>query len=129
MKCRAKYSAFTKAFFSALIVIMTTIPLAAAELQSATIQAWTGYVEATERRIASELKSAKGFLVLDFQSAAEAQRERLAVLAGEIPVRKMETADSGGRQIQVESAKSCSRGRPKSSECRCKGKEKLFARL
>jgi hypothetical protein len=73
----------------------------AAELQTATLKAWDLYVAAAELRIASELKSAKGFLALDFQDAAEAARERHAVIAGEIPVKKMETLTPAGESIQV----------------------------
>jgi hypothetical protein len=101
MKRRVIHSNFVKAFLSAWIAITPAVTLVAAELQSATLKAWTSYVEATERRIASELKSTKGFLVLDFQTTAEMQRERKAVLAGEIPVRKMEAADLMGDRIQV----------------------------
>jgi hypothetical protein len=101
MNCRVKYSTFMKAFLSAWIAITPAVAVDAAELQSATLKAWSSYVEATERRIASELKSTRGFLALDFQAAAEAQRERRGVLAGEITVKKMETADPGGEKIQV----------------------------
>jgi len=73
----------------------------AAELQPATVRAWAAYVEAAERRIAAELQSARGFLALDFQPAAEAALERKAVFAGGIPVIKMRAGDAAGVTIPV----------------------------
>lgn len=82
--------------------LVTLVPrLSAAELHPATLRAWTAYVEAAERRIDAELKSNKGFLVLDFQQGAAPALERKSVLAGEIPVAKMETPDQAGAKIQV----------------------------
>ncbi len=85
------------------VVLMTVfaVCLRAAELQQETLKAWNAYVAATEKRIASELKSAKGFLALDFQSPSAAAVERHAVLAGEIRVTKMETAEPEGGKMPV----------------------------
>ena len=76
--------------------------LTAATLQSRTVQDWTTYVDATERRIAKELVSADRYLVLDFQPTSMASREKAAISAGEIPVTRMETLDSRGKVVPVE---------------------------
>ena len=80
---------------------MLPVVVPATELQPATLKAWTAYVKATERRIADELKSNRGFLALDFQPGIEALSERKAVLAGDIPVKRMETVDQAGEKILV----------------------------
>jgi hypothetical protein len=86
---------------AAAIMTSSVVRLTAAELQSATLKAWNAYVEATEQRIARELRSANGFLVLDFQLATQAALERQAVLAGEITVKKMQTVDQAREKIPV----------------------------
>jgi len=85
------------------VVLMTVfaVCLPAAELQPETLKAWNAYVAATEKRIAGEVKSAKGFLALDFQFPSAAAVERHAVLEGEIRVTKMETAEEEGGKIPV----------------------------
>jgi putative flippase GtrA len=75
--------------------------LEAAELRPATMQAWADSIQATERRIAEELASPKGFLALDFQQAHEAEAERRAALSGRIPVAKMATVGQDGARIAV----------------------------
>jgi len=67
----------------------------AAELRPETINAWNDYIAAREKRIAAELKSSKGFLVMDSLNPPAADEERRAVLAGEIPVKRMDPA--GGK--------------------------------
>jgi hypothetical protein len=101
MKRRSLPYLFSRALLAAVIVILPSAHAAAAELQPATLRAWTAYVDATERRIASELASAKGFLALDFQPPAEAKSERQSVLSGQIPVTRIETAGPGGAKIEV----------------------------
>ena len=74
--------------------------LAAAELHTETIAAWTRYVDATEQRIAAELDGVGGaFLVQDFRDDAASARR--AVLGGDILVDTMRTHDAGGDGIAV----------------------------
>ncbi len=73
----------------------------AATLQPATVKAWTAYAQATERRIAAELSSHKGFLAMDFLPEAAASSERREVMAGGIPVSKMVSTDVKGNEIRV----------------------------
>ena len=87
---------------AAAVWILQAQPLAAVTLQSHTVRDWTTYVEATERRIAQELESGSGFLVLDFQSFAGANQELRTIAAGGIPVAPMATFDSWGRGIAVD---------------------------
>ena len=73
--------------------------VAAAELQPQTIDAWTRYVEATERRIAAELEDPDRFLAQEFrEDAASAHRE---VLAGRVRIDKLESRDTEGERIRV----------------------------
>lgn len=76
--------------------------LTAATLQGRTIQDWTAYVDATERRIAKELESGKRFLVLDFQPTSRVSQEMRTLSAGEIPVTRMATLDSWGREVTID---------------------------
>jgi hypothetical protein len=71
----------------------------AAELKPETMKAWTAYVEATERRIADELRSKNGFLALDFHSGAASARR--SILSGSIPVYSMKSLTSSGAAIDV----------------------------
>jgi hypothetical protein len=87
-----------------VLVLPAACPYAeatAAELQIATVRAWNAYVEATERRIAQELRSPRGFLALDFQPPEAAALERCTILGREIPVKPMESFDVSGRRIEV----------------------------
>lgn len=86
----------------AVMLLTSAAALAAAHLGSETIAAWKVYVITTERRIARELQSPGGFLAMDFGS--EAAAERREVLGGAVVVRKMETIDSAGRDVDVPSA-------------------------
>ncbi len=86
----------------AVMLLTSAAALAAAHLGSETIAAWKVYVITTERRIARELQSPRGFLAMDFGS--EAAAERREVLGGAVVVRKMETIDSAGRDVDVPSA-------------------------
>ena len=73
--------------------------LSAAELTPGLLQGWDNYVKATEQRIAAELRAGKGFLALDFQPGTAAASERRAVLAGAIPIKKMNTNDASGKKM------------------------------
>ncbi len=86
------------------VSVLLTVHLSsveAATLQPATVRAWTAYTQATERRIAAELSSHKGFLAMGFLPEASASAERREVLAGEIPVSKMFSTDVNGNKINV----------------------------
>jgi len=87
----------TSAVLSALLIVCSSAatPAKAAELRPETINAWNDYVASREKRIAAELKSSKGFLVMDSLNPREADAERSAVLAGEISVKRMDPA--GGK--------------------------------
>lgn len=74
---------------------------AASELKPRTLEAWNRYVAATEARIDRELASPEGFLVLDFQPAVDARKDRAAIGRGEIVVEKMKTRDADGDEIHV----------------------------
>ena len=76
--------------------------LAAVRLCPESVVAWNRYVSATEARIAAELASSRGFLVLDFAAGAAAARR--AVLSGEIDLEPMDRAKAGGIPIDVPSA-------------------------
>ena len=76
--------------------------LTAVTLESRTLQAWSAYVEATERRIAREIESASRFLALDFQPFSQADQELRSIAAGRIPVSRMETFDSQGREFTID---------------------------
>ena len=76
--------------------------VAAAELQPQTIEAWTRYVEATERRIAAELEDPDRFLAQDFHEDASAARRE--VLAGRVRIDRLESRDTEGERIRVPKA-------------------------
>jgi hypothetical protein len=101
MNSRALYDTLRTILLAGAILPASAARLTAAELRPATLKAWNAYVEASEQRIARELRSAKGFLALDFQPVAQAALERQAVLAGEITVKKMDTVDPAGEKIPV----------------------------
>jgi len=65
---------------------------AAAELQPETVRAWNDYIALREKQITVELDSTKGFLAMDFQNPRDAAAELRAALAGEIPVKRMDSA-------------------------------------
>ena len=74
---------------TAVFFLLTTAPAGAAELKPKTIKAWKAAVEDTERRISTELSSAKRFLALDFQNPQEAASEKQEVLSGKIPIKQI----------------------------------------
>ena len=89
------------AVVAVLVVGSAAVP-AAARLCPESVAGWNRYVSATERRIAGELESRRGFLALDF--APDAAAARRAVLSGEVVVEPMETTGAGGKAIDVPSA-------------------------
>ena len=82
-----------------LLVVMSAATVEAAELRPATIEAWTSYVEATERRISEELESDDGFLVQDFDSDGDMVRSEL--VAGAIHIKEMASRRPDGSTIPV----------------------------
>ena len=87
---------------AAAVWILQAQSLTAVTLENRTLQAWTAYVEATERRIAQELESGSRFLALDFQPFTRADRELHTIASGDIPVARMATLDSQGRIFNVD---------------------------
>ena len=86
------------------ILVVATLGCVSAfaeELRSETLRAWVAYVELTEQRIAEELESKEGFLVMDFLPPADASRAREVMLSGDVFVLKMETRNEEGRRIGV----------------------------
>jgi putative flippase GtrA len=83
-----------------LLLVCSLSGARAAELQPGTVKAWSSIVEKTERRVASELNSGRGFLALDFQEPAAAAEERRQVLSGKIPIRQI-TSDAGKEKDEV----------------------------
>ena len=86
----------------AAVWILQAQSLTAVTLESRTLQAWSAYVEATERRIAREIESGSRFLALDFQPFPQVDEELRSIAAGRIPVSRMETFDSQGREFTVD---------------------------
>ena len=84
---------------AAVLAAGGTVAAGAAELHEETIAAWNAYIEATERRIAGELAADGRFLGLDF--AEEPAAARRAVLAGEVPIEKVETRAGDGGRIRI----------------------------
>jgi hypothetical protein len=76
--------------------------IVAAHLLPESSAGWTAYVSTTERRIGHELRSARGFLAMDF--GQEAAADRRAVLGGAVVVRKMVTTDVRNEGMHVPSA-------------------------
>jgi hypothetical protein len=99
-----KQNFFLKALavLSAILIICSgaATPAKAAELRPETVRAWNDYIASREKQIATELKSPKGFLAMDFQDQREAAVERRAVLAGEVSVKRMNPA-GGKSDLQI----------------------------
>lgn len=87
---------------AAAVWILQVQSLTAVTLESRTLQAWSAYVEATERRIAQEIESGRRFLALDFQPFSLADRELRTIASGGIPVARMATFDPRGREFTVD---------------------------
>jgi hypothetical protein len=85
-----------------LAMVVADAGVSGAELKPESIDGWQRYVAATEQRRAGEQQGGPEFLVLDFGNAHAAERK--AVLAGEVVVRRMKTAGTGGKDIEVPSA-------------------------
>ena len=86
----------------AAVWILQAQSLIAVTLESRTLRAWSAYVEATERRIAREIESGSRFLALDFQPFPQVDEELRSIDAGRIPVSRMVTFDSQGREFTVD---------------------------
>ncbi len=84
-----------------VVATLGCLGASAEELRSETLRAWDAYVELTEQRIAEELESEEGFLVMDFLPPADASRAREVTLSGDVFVLKMETRNEEGRRIEV----------------------------
>ncbi len=84
-----------------VVATLGCLSASAEELGSETLRAWKAYLELTEQRIAEELESEEGFLVMDFLPPADASRAREVTLSGDVFVLKMETRNEEGRRIEV----------------------------
>ena len=84
-----------------LLSLMVPADSLAATLQPGTLRAWDTYVTATEKRIASELDSAAGFLRADFMSPSDKAKATAALKSGQVFVLKMQTRDANRREIDV----------------------------
>jgi len=82
--------------------LLASAAIDAARLQPESEAGWRAYVAVTERRIATELSARGSFLAMDF--AGDAAADRLAVLAGEVVTREVETVDADGARIDIPSA-------------------------
>ncbi len=81
------------------LLVLAAPAAEAAQLESDTVAAWHAYVQATEQRIARELGSPDGFLVLDFSPSPV--RTRGALRGGDIGVVKMASPGRSGRALAV----------------------------
>ena len=101
MKCRPyvpsiikRWIVFAVCFMTAASFFLTAASARAADLKPETLKAWNVAVKETERRISAELSSDRGFLAMDFLPPQNGDRERQAVLSGEIPIREIPAAKS-----------------------------------
>jgi hypothetical protein len=92
-------------FMAAVSFLLMGVSSKAAELHSESLESWKMYVEKTERRIAAELSSGKGFLALDFQKSQDIARDRQSLFSGQIPVKQLETLNDQGQSIPVSDAR------------------------
>lgn len=81
--------------------IFNTLSVRAADLHPETLTAWISCVDATERRIASQLSSTNGFLLLDFQGPSESASERRSVLSGQVVIKPVKTTGPAGSRIEI----------------------------
>jgi len=84
-----------------LLSLMVPADSLAATLQPQTLRAWDTYVNATEKRIASELDGSAGFLRADFMSPSDKAKATAALKSGQVFVLKMQTRDANRRDIDV----------------------------
>ena len=84
-----------------LLSLMVPADSLAATLQPQTLRAWDTYVNATEKRIASELDGSAGFLRTDFMSPSDKAKATAALKSGQVFVLKMQTRDANRRDIDV----------------------------
>ena len=80
-------------------VLVLSATADAAQLWPETLDAWSTYISATERRIETEHASDVGFLVQDFDDNPD--DHRTAVRRGRVLVSRMETRDVDGGKITV----------------------------
>jgi hypothetical protein len=76
--------------------------VAAATLKAESVNAWSLYVSAAERRMQGEVGARDRFLGMEF--TADAAADSKAVRAGEIVIRAVEARDASGRALDVPSA-------------------------
>ena len=82
-----------------LLLLLSSLPVAAEQLKAATVAAFNHYVELTEQRMAKDL-NAGGFLRIDTLPAAQRADDYARLHNGEVLTRHLESLE-GGRAIQV----------------------------
>lgn len=87
----------------AALICLPAVDLSAAHLSLEATSGWTTYVTTTERRMAEELRSSRGFLGIDFGRDAETRRH--TVLAGGVLVEPLRTRGAGQAALDVPSAR------------------------
>lgn len=90
-----------KTMTTILAGILLVTSVASAELATETLEGWTRYVSATERRIEAELASDEGFLVQDFLKADGRKEASRLLRKGQLFTKKLETLDGSGESIAV----------------------------
>lgn len=81
--------------------VLASARVEAAVLRPHTLQAWNTYVAAQERRMAMEMHPARGFLALDFQTAAAAAQERRRIMNGEICITQVAAENLEMERLRV----------------------------
>ncbi|MFC2171862.1 hypothetical protein ACFLU6_04440 [Acidobacteriota bacterium] len=88
-------------FLVALLALSSVVP--AAKLKPATVKAFEQYEKLTEKRIAAELDSGKGFLIQDFLPPSDQKLCRQTIQSGGVHVQKMKTKTDEDKNIKVPS--------------------------
>jgi hypothetical protein len=88
------------ALLVSMLLVVSSRPAPAAELQSQTLAAWETYRMLTVARIEKELASTDKFLVRDFLDPRDAAAIRTRIPSG-VYVKKLETRNEEGGKIQV----------------------------
>jgi putative flippase GtrA len=92
---------FQRLYLIIIAALCGATALQAADLQPETVKAWSACVEKTERRRASEFASTKGFLAIDFQDQAEADRDKKKLLSGKVVIQQINDGRDCGRDIDI----------------------------
>ena len=92
-------------FIIAIVIMASQRPeVLGAELQAATVEAYSRYVNATEARVARELARPGTFLYIDGVPTQHRAQIRMELKSGQIHLERLETKDASGREIDVPEA-------------------------